>query len=203
MTEGCTGKRDTGTVPESCTEHSAWELQVTDWTSDPKGARRAQWQPVATGITSRARYISRRYLLWMVFKVEIHVNRRADQKNYLIQYTLCQQTDVRSCKTLQVDDTDSQGTLRSQPPVGFQRERLHSSSKILGSALQNVLLLNHNIPHGLGLPKGQDLLLQLIFFITSKLGLRFTGLSEACYLWHPPKLRKHQSLAIFAAGFPI
>lgn len=43
----------------------------------------------------------------MVFKVEIHVNRRADQKNYLIQYTLCQQTDVRSCKTLQVDDTDS------------------------------------------------------------------------------------------------
>lgn len=76
------------------------KLQVPDWTSAPKGARRAQWQPVASGTNSRARYISKRYLLWMVFKVEIHVNRLADQKNYLIQHALCQQTDVRSCESL-------------------------------------------------------------------------------------------------------
>lgn len=75
------------------------KLQVPDWISDPRRARRAQWQPVPSGITSRARCISRRYLLWMVVKVETHVNRPADQ-NYLIQYVLCQQTGVRSCKSL-------------------------------------------------------------------------------------------------------
>lgn len=139
------------------------KLQVPDWTSDPKGARMAQWQPVASGTTSRAKYLLEMHLLWMVVKVETHVNRHADQKNYLIQYALCQ-TGVSSCKSLTGAWHRLTGTLRSQPLAEFQWEPLHSS--FCQSALQNALLLNHNIPHGLGLPKGQDLLLQLIFFIT-------------------------------------
>lgn len=45
MAGGCTGRRDTGTVPESCTEHSAWEtagakLQLP---KEPEGLSGSQW----------------------------------------------------------------------------------------------------------------------------------------------------------------